>query len=205
MSGRSRNSGLLSASIREPCRGSTRMIIHVTISRSRFLGSADYLARRRRERLGGEVMADARGLPDQTTPRTPRSEAASMAIATEKKRGFQEASSQFAVLRAKWPQAFPEKGYEVRPLARRLRENIDRGPRLEPPLRARRADGVEAPRAILLGRPPRYQAHQSRRVGERGGNRRQGARAGGSRIPSVHWVGPPSGSPARMLARASEY
>jgi len=40
-----------------------------------------------------------------------------MAIAIEKKRGFQEASSQFAVLRAKWPQAFPDKGYEVRPLA----------------------------------------------------------------------------------------
>jgi sRNA-binding protein len=40
-----------------------------------------------------------------------------ISIKNETKRGFQEASSQFAVLRTKWPLAFPDKGHLVRPLA----------------------------------------------------------------------------------------
>src|ERR1700735_546017 len=35
----------------------------------------------------------------------------------EQKRGFQQAVKQFAVLRTKWPKAFPANSHEVRPLA----------------------------------------------------------------------------------------
>ena len=35
---------------------------------------------------------------------------------SEKKRGYEEASRQFEVLRVKWPKAFPAKAHEVRPL-----------------------------------------------------------------------------------------
>jgi len=35
----------------------------------------------------------------------------------EQKRGFQQAVQQFAVLRTKWPKAFPARSHEVRPLA----------------------------------------------------------------------------------------
>jgi sRNA-binding protein len=35
----------------------------------------------------------------------------------EQKRGYQEASKQLDLLRAKWPKAFPSKAHEVRPLA----------------------------------------------------------------------------------------
>ena len=38
-------------------------------------------------------------------------------VKTETKRGCQEASKQFDVLRATWPQAFPTKSHLVRPLA----------------------------------------------------------------------------------------
>jgi sRNA-binding protein len=35
----------------------------------------------------------------------------------EQRRGYQEASKQFDLLRTKWPKAFPAKAHEVRPLA----------------------------------------------------------------------------------------
>jgi sRNA-binding protein len=35
----------------------------------------------------------------------------------EQKRGYQEASKQFELLRTKWPKAFPVKAHEIRPLA----------------------------------------------------------------------------------------
>jgi sRNA-binding protein len=35
----------------------------------------------------------------------------------EQKRGFQQAVKQFAVMRTKWPKAFPANSHEVRPLA----------------------------------------------------------------------------------------
>ena len=40
-----------------------------------------------------------------------------MSSKSDRKRGAQEARQAFELLRARWPQAFPAKGHEVRPLA----------------------------------------------------------------------------------------
>ena len=68
----------------------------------------------------------------------------------ERDRGAKEAARQLAVLREKWPLAFPVQHHDVRPLVLRCPpDRHDNG--LVPPLRARRAWPLEDGASLLPG------------------------------------------------------
>ena len=96
---------------------------------------------------------------------------------SEKKRGYEEGGQKIELLRAKWPKAFPAKSHEVRPLTNGAQQAMVEEFGWSPDY-ARRADGVEAATGLLQCNPALSDADKSRRIAERRGNRRRGARHG---------------------------